>query len=197
MTSSKPARKFTTPRGPIMAPVENSSSLLDRVSAASSTDEIQESSRNSSGDGIGGTSAISPPVLYGDPDTAGCVEHVPSSRVHPRACASTAIEKGMRTVANPKRSDGCRARRTIRSASKFASGQRHPQASICSTVPVCVNSAGGGSSRLSPFMASMISSFVFMDDGLSNRRISVSRTAVCSPTARSKCYFLRRTIRLT
>lgn len=122
--SSKPPRKLATLSGPIMDTVRKRSSLLDSFSAAETTDAIHPSSMNSSTDGRpSGTGARSPPVLYGDPVTAGWEDLVPSSMVHPSACASTSMVNGTRAMANPNSFEGWRASSTIFSVSKLASGQ--------------------------------------------------------------------------
>ena len=148
-----------------MPAVTNRSPRSDRRSAASITEHIHGSERNSFVDGISGTFSSFPFPRYGDPVRTGGEDAVPLSIVHPSAPASTAMENGTRAVANPMDSCGCRASVAIMPVSKFASGHAHPQAPICCTVAVWVNIAGGGGPSLPPSMASMISSLVFTGYG--------------------------------
>ena len=162
-TFSMPSRLLMQAMGPFIPATRNRSSSLARMPAASRTVLTLWLSKNSAGEARSpGTSVMSPSPRNLEPATDGWEDLFPGLISHPKASASTVMQKGTRTVANPNILLVCRARRAIFSASKLASGHSAPHASICPTVPVWVKMAGGWASLPLSSKTLTISSLEFM-----------------------------------
>ena len=161
-TFSIPRMLLIAARGALRLVVRNRSSLFARMLAASSMAWMRGFCMNSSGDmKSAGTSMSSMSLMYGDDPIVGWDSLTSPLSTPPKATESLVMLNGILTVPNPHSSAAWSARVAILPASECASGQAAPQASICGTVPVWVNIAGGWVSPW-PSSTSIISSLMVM-----------------------------------